>query len=86
MADEVTYYAIVDDFSSRERPAGVLRRIKDERGERDEGFGRDLKWAFTALLIEYEHGNLGNQFIPISEEEAKQIVERIRRGAPYEEL
>ena len=27
MADKVTYYAIVNDLSSREQPAGVLRRI-----------------------------------------------------------
>lgn len=86
MADDISYYAIVNRFSSRERPAGVLRRVKCERGERDEAFGRDLKWGFSPLLIEYEHGDLGNQFIPISEEEAEQIVERIRSGAPYEEL
>lgn len=86
MADEptVTYYAIVDDFSSRERPAGVLRRIKDERGRRDETFGRDLKWGFSPALIEYEHGDSVRKFYPITEEEAERIVERIRLGAPYE--
>ncbi len=26
MPDKVTYYAVVDDLSSRERPAGVFRR------------------------------------------------------------
>ncbi len=30
MPDKVTYYAIIDDLSSRERPAGVLRRIYTE--------------------------------------------------------
>lgn len=87
MADEVsvTYYAIVDDFSSREQPGGVMRRIRDERGQRDEGFGRDLKWGRTALLIQYEHGDMTNKFYPITEEEAERIVERIRLGAPYEQ-
>lgn len=87
MADEVTvtYYAIVDDFSSRDRPAGVLRQTRDERGRRDEGFGRDLKWGRTALLLEYEHGDMTNRFYPITEEEAERIVERIRLGAPYEQ-
>lgn len=28
MAEEITYYAIIDDLSSLEHPAGVLRRIK----------------------------------------------------------
>jgi hypothetical protein len=27
MAEEITYYAIVDDRSSRRLPAGVLRRV-----------------------------------------------------------
>jgi hypothetical protein len=46
MMDEraITYYAIVNEFSSRQRPAGVLRRIEDDEGQNDETFGRDLKW------------------------------------------
>ena len=78
MAEEFTYYAIVDDFSNREQPAGVLRRIRHDGGERDETFGRDLPWAPSSLLYEHEHGDLENKFVPISEEEAAQIVERIR--------
>ena len=39
MAEETSYYAIVNDFSSREEPGGVLRRIKHDGGERDETFG-----------------------------------------------
>lgn len=78
MAEEITYYAIVDDHSSREQPAGVLRRIRHDRGERDETFGSDLTWARSSLLYEHEHGDLENKFVPISEEEASRIVERIR--------
>jgi hypothetical protein len=78
MAEEITYYAIVDGYSSSEYPAGVLRRIRYDGGERDETFGRDLKWAHSSLLYEHEHGDLENKFIPISEEEANRIVERIR--------
>ena len=81
MAEKITYYAIVDDYSSRERPTGVLRRIKHDRGERDETFGNDLTWARSPLLYEREHGDLENKFIPITEEEANRIVERIRRLA-----
>ena len=50
MAEEISYYAIVNDFSSIDRPAGVLRRIKSDGGERDETFGTDLKWGRSALL------------------------------------
>jgi hypothetical protein len=85
MAEEVTYYAIVDDLSSRAHPAGVLRRVKHAGGERDETFGTDLQWADSSLLYEYEHGDLGNKFIPITEDEANEIVARIRAaGRPRE--
>ena len=79
MADEITYYAIVDDLSSREHPAGVLRRIYFEAGgRRDEAFSQDLVWERTAMLVSSERGDLQNEFIEITEGEAKQIVERIR--------
>jgi len=81
MAEEITYYAIVDDLSSPEHPAGVLRRIKHDDGERDEAFGADLRWAGSSLLYEHEHGDLENKFIPITEDEANQIVARIRETA-----
>jgi hypothetical protein len=39
MPDKVTYYAIVNDLSSRERPAGVFRRTYFAvGGKRDEAF------------------------------------------------
>jgi hypothetical protein len=78
MAEEIIYYAIIDDFSSLKHPAGVLRRIKHDGGERDETFGTDLRWARSALLYEHEHGDLENKFILIPEEEAERIVARIR--------
>jgi len=81
MTEEITYYAIIDDFSSLEHPAGVLRRIKHDGGERDETFGTDLAWARSALLYEHEHGDLENKFVPISGEEADRIVDRTRRIA-----
>jgi hypothetical protein len=78
MAQRITYYAIVDDFSSREDPAGVLRRIEHDGGQRDEAFGRDLAWSHSSLLYSAERGNLDNKLVEISEEEAERIVERIR--------
>jgi hypothetical protein len=79
MADEITYYAIVDDLSSREQPAGVLRRVYFATGgRRDEAFSQDLVWERTAMLVSAERGDLDNEFIEITEDEANQIVERIR--------
>jgi hypothetical protein len=79
MADEITYYALVDDFSSREHPGGVVRRVKRSDGERDEAFTSELTWERTPLLYSAERGNLDNRFYEITEEEAMRIVDRIRR-------
>jgi hypothetical protein len=79
MADQITYYAVVDDYSTRAEPAGVLRRIKHDDGQRDEAFGRDLQWGYTSMLYSYERGDRDNQLYPITEDEAMRIVDRIRR-------
>jgi hypothetical protein len=78
MADKVTYYAVVNDLSSRERPTAVLRRTYTEDGGRlDEAFTRRLIWERSWLLVSAERGDLVNEFIQITEDEANQIVERI---------
>jgi hypothetical protein len=79
MPDEVTYYAVVNDLSSRERPAGVFRRIYFESGgKRDEAFTTDLVWERSASLVSAERGDLLNDYIEITEDEANQIIDRIR--------
>ena len=80
MAETTVYYAIVNDFSSREDPFGVIRRVKHDGGQRDEIFSRDLTWKNTSLLYSAERGDLTNDMIPISEEEADRIVARIRQS------
>lgn len=79
MSVRVTYFAIVDDYSSREEPAGVLRRTETVDGQNDEQFGHDLEWTYSPLLYSYERGNLDNKLYKISEDEANRIMERIRR-------
>jgi hypothetical protein len=78
MAEEITYYAIASD-SGAITPRGVVRRVRDQGGERDEVFGRDLNWSHTTLLYAAERGDTMNEFYEISEDEAMRIVERIRR-------
>ena len=79
MPDKVTYYAIVNDLSSREQPAGVFRRTYYEGGgKRDEAFTTELAWERSASLVSAERGDLQNEFIEITEDEANQIVARIR--------
>jgi hypothetical protein len=82
MPDRVTYYAIVDELSSREMPAGVFRRTYFAAGgKRDEGFTRNLEWERSWLLVSAERGDTANDFIEITEDEANQIVERFRQQA-----
>jgi hypothetical protein len=79
MPDKVTYYAIVNDLSSREQPAGVFRRTYTEDGGRsDEAFTRKLIWEYSTSLISAERGDLQNEFVEITKDEANQIVARIR--------
>jgi hypothetical protein len=81
MPDKVTYYAIVTHRSSREIPAGVLRRTyTDAGGRRDEAFTRNLEWEPSSSLVSAERGDLQNEFVEITEEEAERIVERVRQG------
>jgi hypothetical protein len=74
------YYAIVDDYTSRDKPAGVLRRYADAK-RRDESFGRDLEWKFSSVLRAAERGDTEYDLIPITEAEANQIVARISGDA-----
>ena len=79
MPDRVTYYAIVNDLSSLDRPTGVFRRTYTEDGGKlDEAFTRNLIWEFSPSLVSAERGDLLNEFIEITEDEANQIVDRIR--------
>jgi hypothetical protein len=57
MPTKITYYAIVNEFSSRERPGGVIRRIVADDGRDDQAFTRDLKWEHTGTLYSYERGD-----------------------------
>lgn len=81
MAETITYYAIIDEFSSRNRPGGVLRRVADDNGQVDEAFSPDLTWEFSPLLYAAERGDTMFEFVPISEDEADHIIARMREIA-----
>lgn len=79
MPDKVIYYAVVDELSSRERPAGLFRRTYTEAGGlRDEAFTRHLSWKSSWSLVSAERGDLENEFIEITEAEANQLMEQLR--------
>jgi hypothetical protein len=79
MADKVIYYAVVNDLSSRDRPAGLFRRTYTEAGGlRDEAFTRNLIWKNSSTLVSAERGDLENDFIEVTEDEASQLMEQLR--------
>ena len=82
MTDKVTFYAIIDDLSSRERPAGVsgVPTSRPEAGAMKHLPGIYI-WEPSPLLVSAERGDLQNEFIEITEDEANQIVDRIRATA-----
>jgi hypothetical protein len=77
MTENVTYFAMIDEFTSRDNPRTVLRRVRNDEGTIDEVFSRNLAWEFSPLMYSAERGDLANEFIPISEAEAERIVARI---------
>ena len=85
MSEKITYYAMIDEHTSRDQPRTVLRRIESDEGTIDEIFSRDLKWEFSPLLYSAERGDTMLDFVPIGEEEAERIVARIRGVAASEE-
>ena len=79
MPNKVIYYAVVNDLSTRERPAGLFRRTYTEAGGlRDEAFTRNLVWKNSASLVSAERGDLQNDFIEIPEDEANRLMEELR--------
>ena len=84
MAEQITYYAMIDEFTSRENPRTVVRRVMSDGGTTDEIFSRDLRWVFTPLMYAVERGDLSNEFVPISEAEAERIVARVKAAGPAE--
>jgi hypothetical protein len=85
MSEKITYYAMIDEHTSRDQPRTVLRRIESDEGSIDELFSRDLKWEFSPLLYSAERGDTMLDFVPIDEDEAERIVARIRGLAASEE-
>lgn len=77
--EEVSYYAVVDAFSTRRRPAGVLRRTRRGSDVRDEVFGRNLAWGNATSR--YSGAESGPALHEVSAGEAGRIIARMLRAA-----
>jgi hypothetical protein len=79
MPGKITFYAIVDEDTTAERPLGLLRRLEyDEGGFTDEGLRRDFSWDFTPLIVEWERSNFGDELVEVSHALASKIIEYFR--------
>jgi len=79
MPDKITFYAIVDEKTSVDKPNGLVRRLEfGGDGFADEGLRRDFSWDFTPLIVEWEHGDFTYDLVEVSHEQASKIIEYFR--------
>ncbi len=79
MVEEAKYYAIVDHRASLKDPAGIARRrLLGDGGFHDEALAADLSWKFTPLIVEWERAESTADLVEITEDEANQVIERLR--------
>ena len=80
-ANTITYYAILDENSSLDRPVGVFRRVKSDKARLTRSSRGTCQWEFSPLLYSAERGDMMYDFAEITEDEASKIVARIRAEA-----
>jgi hypothetical protein len=79
MSDKITFYAIVDEETTVERPYGLLRRLEfDGNGFTDEGLRRDFSWSFTPIIVEWERSDFDDELVEVSHKQASKIIEYFR--------
>lgn len=82
MAEDVTYYAIVDVGKGADDPVGLARRrVLDNGGILDEALQRDRSWARSSAIVEWKRGDLSFKLIEIGEDDAQRVTERLSQGA-----
>jgi hypothetical protein len=85
MPDKITYYAIVNDDTTVERPFGLARRLEfDGNGFEDETLRRDFSWMFTPIVIEWRHGDFAYELVEVNHAQASKIIKYFReKWGPY---
>jgi hypothetical protein len=76
---ETSYYAIILRGHATSDPSGVARRRMLDGVVVDESLQRDMTWAHTSAIAEWDHGEeLTLDLVEISESEALELIERFR--------
>jgi len=79
VTENISYYAILRDGDTLDRPAGLARRTSTPEGRLDETLRRDLTWKRDSAIYEWERGEeLGAELVAISAAEAAELIERFR--------
>ena len=79
MPDKITFYAIVDENTSTDRPLGLLRRLEfDGNGFTDEGLRRDFSWSFSPIIVEWQRSDFDDELVEVSYAQASKIIEYFR--------
>ena len=78
MSNKITFYAILGQGATVDRPQGLLRRLEYDNGWEDEGLHRDMSWRRTSLIIEQENGSTDEDLVVVSHEQASKIVRYFR--------
>ncbi|HXP54158.1 MAG TPA: hypothetical protein VN847_04350 [Streptosporangiaceae bacterium] len=80
MAENIKYFAVLSGGQSLDNPSGLARRTFTPEGRLDESLRRDLTWARSSGIYQWERGeNFGPDLVEISADEAAGLVERFRR-------
>jgi hypothetical protein len=83
--DKITFYAVIGGDRTVDNPYGLVRRLEfDGDGFTDEGLRKDFSWAFTTAIVEWKHGDLGQELVEVSHEQVGKIIEYFRElWGPY---
>ena len=82
---KITFYAVIGGDRTVDNPYGLVRRLEfDGNGFTDEGLRKDFSWAFTPAIVEWKHGDLGQELVEVSHEQVEKIIRYFReRWGPY---
>jgi hypothetical protein len=79
MPNEIKYFAVLGPGRSIIDPTGLARRTFTQEGRLDESLRRDLTWARSTEIYQWERGEeMGPDLVEISPGEAEALVERFR--------